>query len=82
MPILISSLDELKRKANSRDLSCFIILSGAFRSSKDIFYDKEADLWCIYNYIDDTEQNLSSHQLASQTSIIEAIEQKALWLNE
>ena len=79
VPTCISSLDDLKQRANNFTLPCYIVLGNFFRSSKDISYHPSTDMWSIYNYVDDSEQDLLTSQLESETMLIEAIEKKALW---
>lgn len=77
--ICIRSLRQLTKIAENNTVSCFVLLSGVFRSSKDISYHRPTDMWSIYNYIDDTEQDLRTHELETETNIIEAIDHGALW---
>lgn len=79
MPTLIKSIKILKEKSKESALSCYVKLGACCKSSKDITYCSENNLWSIYNYIDDTEQTLSTKELSSHTIIVEAIEKKALW---
>jgi hypothetical protein len=79
MPTLINSLEDLKDKATNSDLPCYIMLSGFLRSSKDVLYNPDNNLWSIYNHVDDTEQELSTEELSTRTMIIEAIEKKAFY---
>ena len=75
----IESLEHLKKLASDNPIETFIMLNFGLRSSKNIEYQTEKDMWCVYNYIDDTEQYLKTEELAEETNIIEAIEKKALY---
>jgi hypothetical protein len=76
----IEDLEELKNIATAQPTEVFIQLNFGLRSSKNIEYDADADSWLIYNYIDDTEQMLTSKQLKEDTNIIEALDKGALYL--
>ena len=79
MPTLIKSIKTLKEKSKESTLSCYVRLNSYCKSSKDITYHPKDNLWFIYNYVDDTEQELSTEELSTHTIIAEAIENKALW---
>jgi hypothetical protein len=73
----IKSLEQLKQESSEHSLECFIQFGG-FRSSKLILWENPG--WWVLNYIDESEQNLSTDsQLAAKTSIVEAIDKGALW---
>jgi len=64
MPKQITSLDELKREAQGeQDGEFFILLNCHLRSSKRIVWDEEDRCFYIFNYLDDTEQELTEAQL-------------------
>lgn len=74
----INNLDELKELASGDTIEVFISF-GYARSSKQISYDTDADLWYIYNEIDDSEQTVKTKDLKTETNIIEALEKGALY---
>ena len=65
----ITNIEQLKDKEFS---DCFIHL-GVARSSKEIEYHKPTGTFIIWHSIDDTYQELSTHELL-QTNIGKAIE--------
>ena len=72
----IRQLKELAKKG----LECFILLNGGLRSSKYISYNPDGKKFYIFNYIDDSEQELTESQLldSEYTNIAEAMEKGAL----
>lgn len=76
----IESLEELKKITSNHPTELFIMLNYGLRSSKQVEYNPENKRWYIYNYIDDTEQELSEDLLAEDTNIIKAIDNKSLFL--
>jgi len=72
----IAQLKELAKKG----LECFILLNGGLRSSKYISYNPDGNKFYIFNYIDDSEQELTESQLldSEYTNIAEAMEKGAL----
>jgi hypothetical protein len=83
MPIQIKSIEALKKEAN-HGAEFFIRLQGCLRSSKYIDWDEEARLFVIWNYIDDTEQELSEKQLMDRdcTNIGYAMTKGALFKDD
>ena len=75
----IKSLEELQSLATNSTVAAYIRLNGGLRSSKDITYNPETKKWWVYNDIDDTEQTLTTEQLAEETNIIEALTKNALY---
>lgn len=74
----INNMEELKTLAKDTTLECFIHLQGGLRSSKTITYYGD-DKWWLYNNIDDTEEELTTEQLASETNIVKAMDNMALY---
>jgi uncharacterized protein YaaR (DUF327 family) len=72
----IGQLKELAKKG----LECFILLNGGLRSSKYISYNPDGNKFYVFNYIDDSEQELTESQLldSEYTNIAEAMEKGAL----
>jgi hypothetical protein len=80
MATKIKSIEHLKKEAiNGCD--CFISLMGCLRSSKQIWYDKNAKQFKIFNLIDDSEQVLSETEIMDKdlTNIGHAIINGALY---
>ncbi len=76
----IESIDKLKEIAENKVADCFISLAGgAMRSSKDITYDPETNLFQVFNLIDESEQLLSEDGLSTRSNIAEAIENGAFY---
>jgi hypothetical protein len=85
MPKQITSLDELKREAQGeQDGEFFILLNGHLRSSKRIVWDEEDRRFYIFNYLDDTEQELTEAQLMNReyTNIGYAMTRGALFKDD
>lgn len=79
MEKIIKDLDELRQLASQQDgCDCYIKLNFGLRSSKHI--DFRNGKWYILNLIDDSEQVLSDEELTTKSSIMEAINKKALIL--
>ena len=72
----IGQLKELAKKG----LECFILLNGGLRSSKYISYNPDGNKFYVFNYIDDSEQELTESQLldSEYSNIGEAMEKGAL----
>lgn len=81
MHINIKTIEELKERAQATDgCECFIVLKGGARSSKQVWYFPESELWSVHNDIDDTDmEDLSILELAHNTNIVEAIKRGALF---
>lgn len=77
----VKSLDELKQICNGRMKNFFIQLSFGIRSTKAISYDRSTDKFYIVNFIDDSEQELSSKEIMDENNsyIGKAIEFDALY---
>lgn len=85
MPKRITSLDELKREAQGeQDVEFFILLNCNLRSSKRIAWDEEDKRFYIFNYLDDTEQELTEAQLMNReyTNIGYAMTRGALFKDD
>lgn len=79
MPRLVRSIDDLKRKSEVNIFHCFVLLSGVIKASKSVSYNRLTDMWWVYNEITDTEINVSTSDLGSETSLVEAIGFGELW---
>ena len=79
-PVKIKDLDELKDLASKNTLDCFILLNFGLRSSKDISYNPTTKLFHVFNYIDDTEQDLTEEQLDTDSNIMLALQRGALYM--
>jgi len=80
MPILVKSVEELKKLAKVEDgAEFFVLLSRGLRSSKRIAWDEPSKSFCILNEIDDTHQYLTEKELATETNIVKAIEKGAFF---
>ena len=75
----IRTIEQLKELAKN-GLECFILLNGGLRSSKYISYHPEDNKFYVFNYIDDSEQNLTESQILDKayTNIGEAMKKGAL----
>ena len=75
----IRTIEQLKELAK-KGLECFILLNGGLRSSKYISYNPDGNKFYIFNYIDDSEQELTESQIldSEYTNIAEAMEKGAL----
>ena len=77
--MIIESIEQLK-DLSVRGLECHIRLNGGLKSSKHITYIDGDDVFEVINYIDDTEQVLTSKDIFNEdlTNIGKAITLKAL----
>lgn len=75
---LIRSISELKRLTSTIGREGFILLNGNARSSKAVHYDGKK--FIVFNFIDDTTQELTEKQLYTRSNIGEAIDKKAFYL--
>lgn len=80
--IQIKSIEELQAAALNQPAEGFISLNGGLRSSKTIQYMPVQDKFWILNEIDDTEQELTSDELSTESNIGEAIQKGAFYLYE
>ena len=83
MATKIKSIEPLKKQAiNGCD--CFILLNCILRSSKHIWYDKDAKLFEIINLIDCSEQVLSETEIMDKnfTNIGNAMTNGALYKDD
>ena len=78
--IRIRTIQQLKELTTKGGLECFILLNGGLRSSKYIRYHPEDNSFYVFNYIDDTEQELTEAQILDRqhSNIGEAMEKGAL----
>lgn len=83
MPKQIESIEALKKEANN-GAEFFIRLKGTLRSSKHIVWDDKDKLFIIWNYIDDTEQELTEAQImdSDNTNIGYAMTKGALFKDD
>ena len=75
-------MEQLKRESQGeQDVEFFILLNGNLRSSKRIIWDEAEKHFFIFNYIDDTGQELTEAQLTDRnyTNIGYAITRGALF---
>lgn len=83
MPVKVSSVEELKRLAAVEDgKEFFILLNGNVRSVKRIEWDPQSQSFCVLNQIDDTHQDLTEQELASETNIVKAMLKGAFFLED
>ena len=75
----IRTIAQLKKLAEE-GMECFILLNGGLRSSKFISYNPDDNSFYIFNYIDDSEQELTEIQILSSdySNIGEAMKKGAL----
>lgn len=81
----IQSLKELKELASSEDgIECSILLNGGVKSVKHIIYDQDLKVFYVFNYCDESEQELTEEELLDPdfTNIGIAIIKNALILEE
>lgn len=78
----INSIEELKQLASNKTVEGFILLNYNLKSSKSISYDVEKKLFHVFNYIDDTENDLTEEELKTESNIAEAIEKGAFFIDE
>ena len=70
----INNVDILKDVCVTEGQEFFILLDGGIRSSKFISYDQSDKRFLIDNYMDGSNQRLTSRQLYTQSNIGKAIE--------
>ena len=75
----IKNLSELKKLASKKSCKCSILLNFGLRSVKDIRYYPDKQLFKVFNEIDGTTQELTENQLSTETNIIKALTNGALW---
>ena len=68
MPKPIKSLQQLKSESE-QGAEFFILLGsrGALRSSKWILWEEEENVFIIRNFIDESEQELTQHQIMDKS---------------
>jgi len=78
--IRVKSIEQLKTICSDDYFQDFYIslANGLARSSKEIRYNKEEDIWEIINGIDGIYLEYSTTQLESYTNIIQAIDNQSL----
>lgn len=80
MPTRVTSVEELKRLATVEGgVLFYILLNGGLKSVKRIEWDEPGKSFCILNEIDDTHQDLTEQELATETNIVKAIERNAFF---
>ena len=85
MPRQITSMEQLKKEAQSEDdAEFFILLRGYLRSSKRIVWEEDDKKFFVINFIDDTEQVLTEAQLmdSEYTNIGYAMTRGALFKDD
>jgi hypothetical protein len=83
VPTRVTSVEELKRLAKVEDgVEFFILLNGGLKSVKRIEWDEPSKSFCILNRIDDTHQDLTEQELATETHIVKAIERGAFFIED
>jgi hypothetical protein len=84
MPNQIKSIEALKKEAQNQGAEFFIRLKGCLRSTKHIVWDEEDKRFFIFNYIDNTEQELTEAQLMDRdcTNIGYAMTKGALFKDD
>ena len=81
----ITTLADLQERANinlnPNGLECFILLGGGLvKSSKQIWYYPEEELYDVHNDIDETDdEGMSLMEMTKKTNIIEALKKGALY---
>ena len=76
----IRTIGQLKELSKDEGLNCCILLNGCMRSSKYIRYYPEDNSFYVFNFIDDSEQELTESQIldSAYSNIGEAMEKGAL----
>ena len=76
----IRTIEQLKELTKKGGLECYILLNGGLRSSKHISYHPELNRFYVFNYIDDSEQELTEAQIldSGYSNIGEAMKKGAL----
>ena len=84
LSLQVKDLNHLKTLVSKKTGAFAVALNYGVRSSKLIEYHKNIDKFYVTNFIDESEQCLSSAEIMdSQNTIIgEAIEKGALWFEE
>lgn len=84
MPNQIKSIEALKKEAQNQGAEFFIRLKGCLRSTKHIVWDEEGKRFFVFNYIDNTEQELTEAQLMDRdcTNIGYAMTEGALFKDD
>lgn len=81
MEKIIKDLDELRELSSRQDgCDCYIKLRFGLRSSKHINY--ENGKWYILNLIDDSEDCFTDEEMTTKTNIQEALDKRALILDD
>ncbi|GAK90995.1 hypothetical protein JCM19297_2440 [Nonlabens ulvanivorans] len=82
--MVVESVNHLKQLASNKNgniQEVYIVLAVRLvRSSKRILYDKKLDEFFIVNEIDNTYQELLASEIGDRTTLISAIEAKALYM--
>lgn len=79
--IQIKTIQQLKEACTDESRDFFIQLNGGIRSSKAIEFHSDAEIFEIFNFIDDTDQLLTEEELFTESNIGKAITKGALYLD-
>ena len=80
----IKTLDQLKQMASREHetIDVAILLAGGMaKSVKTVRFYPDSDEWAIYNFIDDSEQTITTDELWTESSLGKALDQGALFLD-
>ena len=72
-PLKVTSINHLKELIAEGRESYFLLLQGGLKSSKNIRYNKDTDVFTITHYIDGTCEKLSGREFI-QSRIRDAIQ--------
>lgn len=77
----IESIEELKKECNNESYTDFFMLlaGGIVRSSKEIMYDKDDNIFHVLHNIDDCYEELTEKELIKNTNIGNAIKNNAFY---
>lgn len=70
--------DMLNNCGADKYIECFVALNGGCRSSKDISFNDDGGYY-VFNYIDDSHENIPHDELMQSFPIGEAISKGALY---
>ena len=66
----VKDVEDLKKKASKENgFDGFILLQGGLKSSKHITYASDEDIFYVTNFLDGTDQELSSEELFTESNI-------------
>ena len=78
--IQIKTIKQLKEACMDESQDFFIQFNGGVRSSKTIEFHSDEEIFEIFNFIDDTEQELTEKELFTESNIGKAITKGAMYL--